>query len=64
VSQTKAGICIPIYDDYLKEGNETFIVLLSVPNNAALIPGQHVVASITILGELIKYIRIVVTHAI
>jgi len=50
VAQANATVCIPIYDDYLKEGNETFSVLLSVPDDTALIPGQYVIASIVIVG--------------
>jgi len=50
VGQSNASVCIPIRDDCLKEGNETFGVLLSIPNNNALIPGQHVMANITIIG--------------
>ena len=50
--QSNASVCISIHDDCLKEGNETFSVLLSVPDNNALIPGQHVLATITIIGWL------------
>ena len=52
VGQSNTSVCIPIRDDCLKEGNETFSVLLNVPNNTALIPGQLVMATITILGWL------------
>jgi len=50
--RSNTSVCIPIHDDCLKEGNETFNVLLSVPDSTALIPGQDVLASITILGWL------------
>jgi len=48
--QSKASVCILIHDDYLKEGNETFGVFLSAPNNTSLISGQQVMATVTILG--------------
>jgi len=48
--QSSASVCIPIHDDNLKEGNETFGVLLSIPDNTTIIPGQHIMASVTILG--------------
>ncbi|XP_065902914.1 FRAS1-related extracellular matrix protein 2-like [Dysidea avara] len=49
--QSSASVCIPIYDDSLKEGNETFGVLLSVPDDTTMIPGQHVMASVTIIDD-------------
>ena len=50
VGQDKAVTCIPIYADSLEEGDETFSILLSSPSNTVLIPGQHLMASVTILG--------------
>ena len=45
--QHKVSTCITIYDDQLLE---VFSVLLSVPNVTTIVPGQYVLACVTIKG--------------
>ena len=47
---SEVSTCITLYDDQLREGDEVFSVLLSVPNVTTLQPGPQVLAAINILG--------------
>ena len=50
VGQIRSSVCIPIHDDTVKEGNEMFYVLLSVPNTSGLVSGHRTMARIIIYG--------------
>ena len=52
MGQSRTSVYIPINDDAVREGNEVFYVLLSVPSSAALVPGKNLIARVTIFGEL------------
>ena len=59
---SEVSTCITLYDDQLREGDEVFSVLLSVPNVTTLEPGKDMLAKITIMGMCTYVCMSVMVH--